>query len=216
MAAVAVVAVAAEARGPGVAGRAEPRAAAVVLEACEHARARSPRRDLDRDVADQPRAIARGPSRRRAARRPRSARSRVRTRARAADSRRRRRGSRLRGRQPRAVPRFVVASRSSAQSALVAVLPAADVEEVVAPAVELLAERRWRAARSRSRASGSAARATAGCRGRRRCSSGRGRARRRAASQRAPSTTTSFATCSSVSGTVISSTGSRPSARPPS
>ena len=81
---------------------------------------------------------------------------------------------------------------------LVAVLAAAEVEEVVGVGVDRVAEAGGRSARSRCRATRSAARAAAGCRGRRRCSSGRGRARRRAGAAQPRRITTVEPTYSSV------------------
>ena len=81
---------------------------------------------------------------------------------------------------------------------LVAVLAAADVEEVVRLRVERVADAGAGELEADARASCSGARTRSGCRGRRRCSSGRDRARRRAASAQARSSTTSAPTCSSV------------------
>ena len=141
------------------------------------------RRRASTSIATLP--IRRGPSERtvRSVQQP-DARQRL---ARPARSSARAAGSRRRPPSTTAPARGRVAARSRLCSArsrgaqlLVAILAAADVVEVGAVGVERRRRARSRSARTRSRASGSGARASAGCRGRRRCSSGRDTARRRA------------------------------------
>ena len=161
--------------------RSEARAAAVVLEAGEHPRAPA-EVDLDGDVADQPRAVLAdglevdqadagqpltsefvGVAEQLVA---------------AADGEDHLSGGR------RGVQRVALDGRQilGAQR-LVAVLAAADVEEVVGVGVERVAEAGAGQLERRARATRSACAAAAGCRGRRRCSSGPGTARRRAGGQ---------------------------------
>ncbi len=105
-AAGAVVAVALEHAAERRGARSEPRAAAVVLEAREHAGPAGSQVDLDRDVADQPRAVlAHGLEVDEADARA-GARRRTRSRGRAAGSRRRRRTG------PRRAPRRRAARRA--------------------------------------------------------------------------------------------------------
>ena len=73
---------------------------------------------------------------------------------------------------------------------LVAILAAAEIEEVVGVGVELVARARVGELEADPAPRAAALRAAAGCRGRRRCSSGRGTARRRAASRSDTSITT--------------------------
>ncbi len=98
--------------------------------------------------------------------------------------------------------------------ALVAVLAAADVDEVVGGRVEPLARARPPRRRSRSRATRSGAAGRGCCRGRRRCSSAPGRARGGAApSGRPPRRTTVEPTWSSVGGISRRPAGRRPQLR---
>ena len=97
---------------------------------------------------------------------------------------------------------------------LVAVLPAADVEEVVRLGIDRVADAGAGQLEADARARRSGARTRSGCRGRRRCSSGRDRARRRAASAQARSSTTSAPTWSAVAATRRAGSGCRPAARP--
>ena len=111
----------------------------------------------------------------------------------------------------RGVQRVALDRREVARAQrLVAVLAAAEVEEVVRVGVDLVADARAGAARSRARATRSGARTRSGCRGRRRCSSGRDRARRRAACAQARSSTTSEPTCSAVGAIVPRRLGREP------
>ena len=135
----AVVAVTADHPAERARAGAEVGAAAVVLEAGDLERAAAAEVGLDRDVADQPRAgladrlevdeaEAGDPLARRAG-----------SCGRAAGSRRRRRARRRRRRPPRRARRAWSRSMSSATSSLVAVLAAADVDQVVGAGVEALA-----------------------------------------------------------------------------
>ena len=149
---------------------AEVRAPAVVLEAGEHARAvDAGQLDLDRDVADQPRALLADGAQ-----------------VDEADA-----GDLLVAELVGVAEELVAAADGEDRAAvggrgvqrvalaldevlraelLVAVLAAAEVEEVVRGRVDVVAEARRRGPRSRSRATRTGARAAAGCRGRRRCS----------------------------------------------
>ena len=84
---------------------------------------------------------------------------------------------------------------------LVAILAAAEVEEVVRGRVDRVAQRRRGELEARSRATRSAPAARRCCRGPRRCSSARGRARRPADGAQATTITTVLPTWSAVSGT---------------
>ena len=141
----------------------------------EHAR--TAEIDLDRDVADQPRAVGAAVSRSTRPS-PEAARPRARSRGRAAGSRRRRRTRRRRAPPPRAGLGLRPCEVGGAQR-LVAVLAAADVEEVVGAGVDGSAEAGAGSSKP-IRATRSACATARGCRGRRRCSSGRDRARTRA------------------------------------
>ena len=175
-------------RGPrtrpsGCCAGAEVGAPAVVLEAREHLRAARGRPSSETSIATLP--IRRGPSSRtvRTSSSPTPAISLVAERVGvpeqlvAAAHAEHHRAARGRGVQPVALGLDQVLGAQ----ALVAVLAAADVEQVVGVGVELLAEPARRDSSKPIPRQRSDARARAGCRGRRRCSSGPGTARTRAA-----------------------------------
>ena len=166
----------------------EMRAPAVVLEARQHPRAGA-EVDLDRDVADQPRAgVAHGlevdePD----AGEPLAAElvGVAEQLVAAAD------GEDDAPALGRGVQRVALDGGEVLRAQLlVTVLTTPEVEQVVGVGIDLVAEARRRTARSRSRATRSGARAAAGCRGRRRCSSGPDTARRPAGRRQPRSITT--------------------------
>ena len=137
---VAVVAVAVQHPAERLCAGAQMRAAAVVLEAGEHATLGARQVDLDRDVADQPRPIRSRSCGRRAARLREAPRRRVGRRGRAAGSRRRRRARPRRAAAAAVSACALVLVQVRGAELLVAVLAAAHVVEVGAVRVERVAD----------------------------------------------------------------------------